>query len=74
MNVCERVRSVVAEVLDVPAEKITPETSLTDDLAADSLTRVEIVMALEGEFGIEFEEETLSLTTLSQIVDYIESQ
>lgn len=72
MNTFERVRNIVAERLDKDRTKITPQTSLVDDLGPDSLDRVEIAMAIEEEFCIEFGDETMALTTIQQMVDYIE--
>ncbi len=71
-NTFERVRHIVADVLDKDIKTITPETSLTEDLLADSLHQVEIVMALEDVFCREFGEESLSLKTIQDIVDYIQ--
>jgi acyl carrier protein len=73
-NTFERVRSIVAEALNTTEEKITSQTSLTEDLIADSLDRIEIAMALEEAFCIEFEEEALTLTRIQQIVEYIEGR
>jgi len=54
-----RIRRLVADYLGVSADELTPEVSLTDDLAADSLDLVELALALEGEFGIEVPERTI---------------
>jgi acyl carrier protein len=54
-----RIRRLVADYLGVNPEELTPEVSLTDDLAADSLDLVELALALEGEFGIEVPERTI---------------
>ena len=53
MAVAEKVKSIIAEQLGVKPEEVTPEASFIDDLGADSLDTVELVMALEEEFGIE---------------------
>ena len=74
MNTYERVRSIIAEHLNRSEETITPEAALENDLGADSMDIAEITMALEETFCIEFDEETLSLTTVQQIADYIESR
>ena len=74
MNTFERVRTRVAQQLDINAAQITPKASLKDDLAADSLDVVEIIMALEEEFDIEFDEAASNLTTLEQITVYIENK
>src|SRR5438094_476034 len=54
-----RIRRLVADYLGVSLDVLTPEVSLTDDLAADSLDLVELALALEGEFGIEVPERTI---------------
>lgn len=71
----ERVRKVVAKDIGVDEEKITLGTSLTEDFPTDSLTRVEIAMNLETEFGIEIEDDVASsLDTISRIVEFVDSQ
>jgi acyl carrier protein len=71
----ERVRKVVAKDIGVDEEKITLETSLTEDFPTDSLTRVEIAMNLETEFDIEIEDDVAaSLDTISRIVEFVDSQ
>jgi acyl carrier protein len=74
VNTFERVRSIVAQALSKNEEQITPEASLEGDLAADSLDVVEITMALEEAFCVEFGEEAFALTTIQQIVDYIQGR
>ncbi|MCW3097443.1 MAG: acyl carrier protein [Chthonomonadaceae bacterium] len=73
-NTFDRVRSIVAQRLDIREEQVTPAVSLKDDLAADSLDLVEITMALEEEFEMEFGDEAMTLTTVEQIVDYIQGK
>jgi len=69
----ERVRKVVVEQLDVSEEQVTPEASFVDDLGADSLDTVELVMALEEEFGIEIpDEQAEEITQVKDAVKYIE--
>ena len=71
-NVEERVRDIVAEQLGIEKEKITNEASFVDDLGADSLDTVELVMALEEEFNTEIpDEEAEKITTIQQAIDYI---
>ena len=53
MSVEEKVKSIIVEQLGVDANEVTPEASFVDDLGADSLDTVELVMAFEEEFGIE---------------------
>jgi acyl carrier protein len=70
----KRVREIVAEQLGVDVEEVTPEASFTDDLGADSLDTVELVMALEEEFGIEIpDEDAEKISTVGDAVSYIES-
>lgn len=67
-----KVRSVIVEQLGVSEEEITESASFTDDLGADSLDTVELVMALEEEFGTEIaDEDAETLTTVGRTVDYI---
>jgi acyl carrier protein len=71
-EVYEKVRSVVVDQLGVSEDEVTREASFTDDLGADSLDTVELVMALEEEFGTEIaDEDAEKLTTVGKTVDYI---
>lgn len=71
----EKVKSILADQLEVSEEEIKPESVLIDDLGADSLDVVEIVMALEDEFEIEIsDEETAKIKTVQDIVTYVDSQ
>lgn len=73
-EIFERVKKVVIEQLSVDEAEIKPEASFTQDLGADSLDTVELVMALEEEFGTEIpDEEAEKITTIQQAVDYIQS-
>ncbi|MCW3050847.1 MAG: acyl carrier protein [Chthonomonadales bacterium] len=74
MNTFERVRSLMAQELNINEEKITPEASLREDLSADSLDVVELTMALEEAFEVEFGEDAMALTTVQQVVDYIQEK
>ena len=70
----ERVTDIVAEQLGVDKDKISPETSFVNDLGADSLDTVELVMALEDEFETEIpDEEAEKITTVQQAIDYVSS-
>jgi len=71
----ERVKKIIIEQLSVDKpEKVIPEASFIDDLGADSLDTVELVMALEEEFDIEIpDEEAEKITTVQAVVDYINS-
>ncbi len=72
MSVEERVKSIIVEQLGVDAEEVNPEASFVDDLGADSLDTVELVMALEEEFEIEIpDEDAEKITTVQQAIDYI---
>ncbi len=68
----ERVRKIVIEQLGVTDEQATNEASFVDDLGADSLDTVELVMALEEEFECEIpDEEAEKITTIQQAIDYV---
>ncbi|MCF6282310.1 MAG: acyl carrier protein [Candidatus Polarisedimenticolaceae bacterium] len=68
----ERVRKIVVEQLGVKQDEVTTEASFVDDLGADSLDTVELVMALEEEFGTEIpDEDAEKITTVKLAVDYI---
>ncbi|MCL2589598.1 MAG: acyl carrier protein [Betaproteobacteria bacterium] len=68
----QRVRKIVAEQLGVAEEEIKNEASFVDDLGADSLDTVELVMALEEEFECEIpDEEAEKITTVQQAIDYV---
>jgi acyl carrier protein len=70
----ERVKEIVAEQLGVNKEQVTNEASFVDDLGADSLDTVELVMALEEAFEIEIpDEEAEKITTIQLAIDYINS-
>jgi acyl carrier protein len=73
MAVQERVKAIIVEQLGVDAEEVTLDASFTDDLGADSLDIVELVMAFEEEFGIEIpDEEAEKISNVREAVDYIE--
>ncbi|CAH0990124.1 Acyl carrier protein [Sinobacterium norvegicum] len=72
-SIVERVKKIVAEQLGVKEEEVKNESSFVDDLGADSLDTVELVMALEEEFETEIpDEEAEHITTVQAAVDYIE--
>lgn len=74
-SVEKRVKDLVVEKLGVKEEDVTNEASFTNDLGADSLDTVELVMALEDEFNTEVpEEEYEKITTIQEAVDYIKSK
>jgi len=71
-SVAERVQKIVVEQLGVKAEEASPKASFVDDLGADSLDTVELVMALEEEFECEIpDEEAEKITTVQQAIDYV---
>ena len=74
-TVFEKVRNIIAEQLGVEdASKITEETTFIDDLGADSLDVVELIIALEEEFGMEIpEEEAEKIVTVGDVVAFIDS-
>ena len=75
MSTEEKVKSIIVEQLGVKAEDITPASSFINDLGADSLDTVELVMALEEEFGIEIpDEDAEKITTVGEAVKYIEEK
>ena len=70
----DKVKEIIVEQLEVNAEQVTPEASLIEDLGADSLDTVELVMAFEEEFGAEIpDEEAEKIQTVKNAVDYIEA-
>ncbi|MFM7474194.1 MAG: acyl carrier protein [Microcystis aeruginosa] len=71
-EIFDRVKKVVVEQLEVEPEKVTPEASFANDLQADSLDVVELVMALEEEFDIEIPDEAAEqIDTVGKAVDHI---
>ncbi len=70
----DRVKGIVVDQLGVAEEEIKPEASFVDDLGADSLDVVELVMALEEEFGVEIpDEDAEKIITVGEAVKYIEA-
>ena len=75
MAVEEKVRKIIAEQLGVDEEDVTPEASFVEDLGADSLDTVELVMAFEEEFGIEIpDEDAEKILTVQNASDYIKEK
>ena len=74
MSIEERVKKIVAEQLGVKEEQLSNGASFVDDLGADSLDTVELVMALEEEFDTEIpDEEAEKITTIQLAIDYVTS-
>ncbi|MDJ0583046.1 acyl carrier protein [Crocosphaera sp.] len=72
-EIFEKVKTVVVQQLEVEEDKVTPEASFANDLAADSLDTVELVMALEEEFDIEIPDEAAEkIATVGDAVDHID--
>ena len=75
MAVADKVKSIIAEQLGVKQEEVIPDASFIDDLGADSLDTVELVMALEEEFGTEIpDEDAEKITTVGDAIKYIEEK
>ncbi|MBQ9788298.1 MAG: acyl carrier protein [Lentisphaeria bacterium] len=72
-SVAEKVKKIVVEQLGVSEDQVTPEAKFIEDLGADSLDQVELVMALEEEFGAEIPDEAAEkLTTVGDAIAFIE--
>lgn len=75
MAVNDKITEIIVEQLGVKPEEVTPEASFVDDLGADSLDTVELVMALEEEFGVEIpDEDAEKITTVGDAIKYIEEK
>ena len=73
-NIEERVKNIIVEMLGVKPEDVQPEASFVNDLGADSLDTVELVMALEEEFETEIpDEEAEEINTVQAAIDYIKA-
>jgi acyl carrier protein len=74
-DVAARVKKIIEDQLGVSAEQVTNEASFIDDLGADSLDTVELVMALEEEFDIEIpDEDAEKMTTVGAAIDYLDQK
>lgn len=74
-EIAEKIKQIIAEQLGVKLEEIKPESSFVDDLGADSLDTVELVMALEEEFNTEIpDEDAEKMTTVADAIKYIEKK
>jgi acyl carrier protein len=75
MSVEERVKSIIVEQLGVDADEVTADASFVEDLGADSLDQVELIMAFEEEFGVEIsDDEAEKIRKVKDAVDYIEKR
>jgi len=75
MALDEKVKEIITEQLGVNAEQVTPEASFIEDLGADSLDTVELVMAFEEEFGAEIpDEDAEKLTTVGAVIEYLKGK
>jgi len=73
MAVDEKIKKIICEQLEVSEGDVVPEASFVDDLGADSLDQVELIMAMEEEFGISIsDDEAEKITTVKDAIDYIE--
>lgn len=74
-DISQKVKSIIAEQLGVKVEEVTDSASFVDDLGADSLDTVELVMALEEEFGIEIpDEDAEKMTNVGEAIRYLEEK
>ena len=74
-EIAEKVKKIVVEQLGVAEDQVTPEAKFIEDLGADSLDQVELVMALEEEFGSDIpDEDSEKLTTVGAAIAYVESK
>ncbi len=72
MSITDKVKSIVAEKLSVSENEVVPEASFVDDLGADSLDLVELIMSMEEEFDIEIsDDDAENLATVQDAIDYI---
>ncbi|MER3443707.1 Acyl carrier protein [Calidithermus terrae] len=75
MDILESVKEVIVDKLGVEAEKITPEARFIEDLGADSLDTVELIMGLEDKFGLEIsDEEAEKIRTVQDAITFIQSK
>ena len=69
----DKTREIIAKILDVPLDHVIDEANIYDDLMADSLDHVELVMAIEDEFGVKIpDEDAENMTTVAEIITYLQ--
>ena len=72
MDIAQRIKQIIMEQFRVDEQELKPDATFTEDLGADSLGVVELIMALEGEFGIQIPyEEAEKITTVQSAIDYM---
>ena len=75
MAIEDKIKAIVAEQLGVSEDEVTPEASFTDDLGADSLDIVELVMAIEEEFGLEIpDDDAEKIQSIGDAISYVEER
>jgi len=73
MSVEDKVKEIIAEKLSISIDEVVPEAALVDDLGADSLDLVELIMSMEDEFGIEIsDDDAATLIKVQDSIDYIQ--
>ena len=71
-DVTDKIKKIICEQLDVPEEDVVPEASFVDDLGADSLDQVELIMAMEEEFDVSIpDEDAENIGTVQDAIDYV---
>ena len=74
-DIASKVKAIIVEKLGVDESEVTPEASFTNDLGADSLDTVELIMELEKEFNVSIpDEQAENITTVGQAINYLEQQ
>lgn len=75
MEIFDKVKEIIVKELKIDADKVKPEASLKDDLGADSIDAVEVIMALEDEFNISISDDAAqNIKTVQDLVDYISNK